>query len=335
MKRFACGLVVGKFCPLHLGHERVIERAFADCDEVQLISWAKPGFAGYERERREGWLKARFPTATILVIDDTSLPEDAPAIPSEEAPDNEHRRFVAWLCREVLGKLPNAVFTSEAYGDGFAEVLSAHFGQPVAHICVDPARTTIPVSGTQIRTDPYAFRQFLAPEIYADFVERICLLGGESTGKTTLAQALAARLDTVWVAEYGRELWEAKDGQLQFEDMLSIGQTQVEREEKLAGKARRFLICDTSPLTTMLYSEAMFGQVAPELVALAERSYDRIFLCAPDFAFVQDGTRRDEAFRRHQHDWYRTELARRRIVPIELSGTLEQRLATALAGLGF
>lgn len=329
--RFKCGLVVGKFCPLHLGHEMVIERAFAACDEVLVISWAKPGFTGHEREVRESWLKARFPAATCLVIDDESLPEHAPTIPPDEAPDDEHRRFVAWLCREMLGKLPDAVFTSEAYGDGFAEVLSASFGKPVAHVCVDQARTAIPVSGTQIRSDPHAFRHYLASEVYASFVQRICLLGGESTGKTTLAQALAERLDTVWAAEYGRELWDAKDGQLQFEDMLHIGQTQVQREEQLAGKAKHFLICDTSPLTTMLYSQAMFGKVAPELVVLAERSYDQIFLCAPDFEFVQDGTRRDEAFRQHQHDWYLTELAKRGIEPLELSGTLEERINKALS----
>ncbi|MBS1196558.1 MAG: ATPase [Proteobacteria bacterium] len=332
---FKCGLVVGKFCPLHLGHERVIERALTACDEVLIISWARPGFAGYGREVRESWLKARFPAATCLVIDDESLPENAPTIPPDEAPDDEHRHFVAWLCREILCKHPDAVFTSEAYGEGFAEVLSTHFGKPVEHVCVDQARTAIPVSGTQIRSDPHAFSHYLAPEVYASFVQRICLLGGESTGKTTLAQALAARLDTVWAAEYGRELWDTKNGQLQFDDMLHIGQTQVQREEQLAAKARRFLICDTSPLTTLLYSQAMFGKVAPELAALAERPYDQIFLCAPDFDFVQDGTRRDEAFRQHQHDWYLTELAKRGIVPIELSGTLEQRLAAAFANLGF
>ena len=35
-------------------------------------------------------------------------------------------------------------------------------------------------------------------------IKRVCLLGGESTGKTTLARALAAVYDTVWNPEFGR-----------------------------------------------------------------------------------------------------------------------------------
>ena len=37
---------------------------------------------------------------------------------------------------------------------------------------------------------------------------RLALLGGESSGKTTLAIALAERLHVAWVPEYGRQRWE-------------------------------------------------------------------------------------------------------------------------------
>ena len=42
-------------------------------------------------------------------------------------------------------------------------------------------------------------------------VKRICLLGAESTGKTTLAHALADAYATVWNPEYGRPWAEAPD----------------------------------------------------------------------------------------------------------------------------
>jgi HTH-type transcriptional regulator, transcriptional repressor of NAD biosynthesis genes len=338
-RRYKRGLVVGKFCPLHLGHELLISRARECCEEVVVISYAKPGYAGYGPERRNAWLAARFPEVTRLVIDDTSLSGlchsgrigEVPGIPFDDEADDVHRKFVAWLCTEVLKRTVDAVFTSESYGDGFADVLAASFGHNVEHVCVDRARAMVPVSGTQVRVDPYRSRQYLANDVYASFVRRICILGGESTGKTTMAKALAEALNTTWAAEFGRELWDEKGGQLAFDDMLYIGRTQIDREVALAGDANRVLVCDTSPLTTVFYSEAMFGVAAPELQALGERIYDLVFLCAPDFDFVQDGTRRDREFRARQHSWYQTTLAARKITFSLLEGPVERRLRDALA----
>lgn len=338
-RRYRRGLVVGKFCPLHLGHELVIGRARECCEEAIVISYAKPGFACCDREKRDAWLAARFPGVTRLVIDDTSLSQlcrsdrigDAPVIPFDDAPDDVHREFVAWICNTVLERTVDAVFTSEDYGDGFADVLAASFGHTVEHVCVDGVRATLPVSGTQVRADPHRWRQYLSDEVYASFVRRICILGGESSGKTTLAKALAHALNTIWVGEFARELWEEKRGQLAFDDLLNIGRTQIEREEALARHANRVLVCDTSPLTTLLYSQAMFGKIAPELAELGDRIYDLVFLCAPDFFFVQDGTRRNSEFRAQQNEWYQTTLASREIGFSILSGPVERRLRDALA----
>lgn len=336
---FDCGLVVGKFCPLHLGHELLIRQAQTACREVLVISYTKPGFPGYGSERREAWLQARFPELTIRVIDESRLASlcqesniiDIPELPTDDAPDDVHRNFVAWLCRDVLRKKVDRVFTSESYGDGFAGVLSQYFGRHVTHICVDQARVTIPVSGTAIRANPLAHREFLSPEVYASFIPRVCLLGGESSGKTTLAADLAKALQTTWVAEYGRTLWEARQGRLEFQDMLHIGRTQVSQENELARLANHVLICDTSPLTTTFYSQELFGKVEDELTRLAARRYDLILLCAPDFAFVQDGTRQDHAFRFRQHLWYIEIMRQRRWNHHDMVGSPEQRLANGIA----
>ena len=66
-ERVARGLVVGKFCPLHLGHEHLIEFAATRCTQLLVIGWSQPGFPGYSAERRERWLRARFPQATVAV----------------------------------------------------------------------------------------------------------------------------------------------------------------------------------------------------------------------------------------------------------------------------
>ena len=164
-KPFRCGLVVGKFCPLHRGHETVIERALSTCDEVLIINYTQPEFEHCDRATRERWLTQGFPNATTLVIDN--------ALPHNDAPDDDHRLFVAWLCRFILGKTVDAVFTSETYGDGFAQVLTAQFQQvapsapPVQHVCVDLDRSAVPISGTRVRLSPHENRQFLSPAVYA------------------------------------------------------------------------------------------------------------------------------------------------------------------------
>lgn len=337
--RFTRGLVVGKFAPLHHGHELVIKTALSQCHEVVLISYSQPELPGCEPEKRERWLRTRFPSARVLVVTAARVQEwqragkCLMALPENSAPDDVHRLFVAQLCLEVLQAPVDAVFTSESYGDGFAAALTRHFAPhgagPVAHIEVDRARQQVPVSGTALRDDMHGLRHFLALEVYADFVERVCLLGGESTGKSTLAEALARKLDTVHVAEYGRDCWHERGGQLTFDDMRHIAETQIALEQEAAQQAQRFLVCDTSPLTTLLYSRHLFGRVDPVLEHLAKRPYSHTFLCAPDFPFVQDGTRATTKFREQQHAWYLEELASRHIPFTLLGGSVPERIAEA------
>ncbi len=335
-RRFQRGLVVGKFCPLHMGHESVIRRAIERCEEVFVISYTNPEFPGCAPPQRRAWLAARFPGVHSLVLDSSP----GISIPPNDASDTTHRRFVARLCTDLLRVEVDAVFTSESYGDGFAGELSICFRgndpghRGVAHVLVDQARDEWPVSGTILRRDVHGHRQFLAPEVYADFVERVALLGGESSGKSTLAAALAGRFGTVWVPEYGRELWESRGGVLHARDMPEIARTQLKREKLAAANANRFLFCDTTPLTTLFYSEEMFGRADPEVTAAALRhDYAHTIVCAPDFPFVQDGTRRDDGFRLRQHEWYLGQLANRGISSFVVSGSLDQRMDTVSACL--
>lgn len=339
------GLVVGKFAPLHRGHELLVRRALAECDEVVVLSWANPEPAGCGAERRARWLAELFPETRRLVVTEELLHTRARgelegwSLPPDSADDSIQQRFTGLLCRDLLGLEVDRVYTSERYGDGLAQTLTEVFShdgaeRPVFHVSVDPARAWVPISGSAIRRDVHAHREWLSPAVYASFVQRVVLLGGESSGKSTLAAALANHFGTAWVAEYGRELWEERSGGLTFEDLYCIARRQVEREEEAALRAHRDLFCDTSPLTTLFYSLDLFGRADPHLEAFAERTYDLVVLCAPDFPFVQDGTRREPGFRERQHAWYVRELTRRRIPWIDAAGPVEERIeqvATALS----
>lgn len=308
--KYQRGLVVGKFSPLHRGHEYLVQQAQARCDELLVLSYAKPELPGCAPELRERWLQRAFPEARCIVLSDAWLRAQPTAasrrmlLPDDQAPDDEHRAFVGALCEHVLGLQVDAVFSSEDYGAGFAAALTRRFGREVTHILVDRERRVVPISATRVRSDVHAHREYLPAHVYASFVQRIACVGGESSGKTTLSRALAEFHGSACVAEYGRELWEKQRGTLVFDDLLQIAQRQIEREEAACERARRYLFCDTTPYTTLLYSRDLFGRADPRLEHLAGRSYALHVLCAPDFDFVQDGTRRDAHFRDAQHAQY-------------------------------
>jgi HTH-type transcriptional repressor of NAD biosynthesis genes len=334
-KAYAVGLVVGKFAPLHNGHVLVVKRALSLCNRVVVISYANPELPGYGAQRREAWLKNCFPGLTVLVVTPERLASwltsDIPAIPANDAADSTQRDFVATLCQRVLGLRVDAVFTSEAYGDGFAAHLSQRFraldptSPPVHHIMIDHERRVEPISGTELRANLWRHWNYLPPPVARSLVQRIAFLGGESSGKTSLAANLAGEFGTAWVPEYGRELWEAKKGDLAYDDLALIAREQIRREGSAADSARGFVFCDTSPLTTLFYSLDMFGRADPELYLAAQRSYSAVVLCAPDFPFVQDGTRRDETFRQQQHAWYEAQLAARGVCYVTARGSIATR----------
>lgn len=344
MVRYRLGLVVGKFSPLHKGHEWLVAQAAAACDRVLVLSYSAPEFAQCSAAQRQAWMQVCFaqphPQVDCLALDNAELQARCAArgvvchdLPPNEAPDGTQQHYLAWLLREVLGVKPDALFSSEAYGPPCAQTLSQALDHPVCSVMGDPSRSEVPISATQIRQAPGLHRAWLSPVVWADFVPRVVLLGGESSGKTTLAQALAQALHTNWVPEYGRELWDRQAGHLIEADMLRIAEEQTQREDRAARLARTHLICDTSPLTTLGYSLWMFGQADPALRVLAQRRYALTVLCEADIPFAQDGTRRDAGFRAQQQAWYETQLAARGDPVVRVGGTVQQRVAAALRAL--
>lgn len=141
-------------------------------------------------------------------------------------------------------------------------------------------------------------------------IMRIAVYGPESTGKTWLAERLAAHFAAPLVAEYAREHCDAQGGVLGLEDMLPIALEQWRREDAAAAlaagsaarkchiiddtSARRLVVCDTDALTTMLWSDLLYGTTPDQLRRGAEkrcRGYALYLLCDTDVPFVPDPQR--------------------------------------------
>lgn len=162
-------------------------------------------------------------------------------------------------------------------------------------------------------------------------IARIAIVGGESTGKSTLVAGLGERYGEPCVAEYGRTLWEQQGGHVSYDDLRAIGRRHVTDEDAAVQSARRCVFVDTTPLTTLWYSIDGYGRADADLVELSWRRYDLTLVCAPDFAFVQDGTRSSEDFRLRHDRWIRAILRARGADHVDVRGTVAARLAQVAA----
>jgi HTH-type transcriptional repressor of NAD biosynthesis genes len=314
----ATGLVIGKFMPPHAGHLRLIAAAQAQVGQLYVVVFSK-SHEPILGAVRLAWLCELLPGARVLHVD-----REGPV----DFDDPDAWNYWVSAIREVLPRDPDLVFSSESYGAELALRLGAQ------HVLVDPARSQVPISATQIRERPLAHWGFIPPPVRPYYVRRVAILGAKCTGKTTLARALAARFQTVWVPEYAREFVTSLNRPCTPTDMLTIARGQTALEERLAREADRLLVCDTNVLTTQIWYEHYFGRCPPELVRLAnERAADLALLCAPDVPWTADGLRDSPQQREWFHERFLKELAARGLPHVLLSGPSDRRLEIAVAAV--
>lgn len=348
--RRGTALIVGKFAPPHKGHQFLIETALADqnVDEWIVLVYSNPDFPDMPSHRRAAWLRHLYPQVRVFV------PQN---LPPNRADDFTQREFVKqWLQQNKLRA--DWVYTSEDYGQGFAKHIGAK------HISVDPQRKQFNISGMEARellvqleqtcrtssnpyravqydpellqqlsqiTDPYIFKQLLR---WLEPVKKVVFMGAESTGKTTLTEAIAKAMNMPFVAEYGREHYEQKGGVLELEDYVYIARHHRELEDTarlrmLGADKSGYLFSDTNALTTLFFSYYYHQGGLSELHQLANECKDRyhhIFVCADDIPFEQDGWRDNEVWRGRMQGLVLHDLDSRGIDYTVVWGSLENRI---------
>ncbi|MEY3052590.1 MAG: hypothetical protein RLY31_2375 [Bacteroidota bacterium] len=137
---------------------------------------------------------------------------------------------------------------------------------------------------------------------------RIVVTGPESTGKTTLAQALAAHYSVEWVPEYARNYLGGLDRPYVEADLLEIAKGQLASEEEYGRRATAgLLVLDTSLEVIRIWSLVRYGRCDPWISREADfRRQGLYLLCSPDLPWEPDPLRegpagREELFRRY-HD---------------------------------
>ena len=313
--RFQRGLVTGKFYPPHRGHKFLIDYATAQCESMDVLLCERkdqtiPG------PLRAAWLREIHPQVNVIQAEDL-------------CDDGNSQRWAEYTLK-LLGRAPDAVFSSEDYGDAYARYLGCE------HVKVDRDRQNVPVTGAMVREDPLAYWDYLEPCVAAHFLKRICLVGAESTGTTSFARRLAEHYRTVWVPEYGRDYTEARvvagaGLAWKSEEFTHIALRQQAHEDELARQANRVMFCDTDALATCVWHERYLGNWSLEVEEIANRrGYDLYFVTEPDIPFVHDRIRDSEHLREWMTERFKQEISKRGYRWVSLAGDVEQRMRTAI-----
>ena len=165
---------------------------------------------------------------------------------------------------------------------------------------------------------------------------KIAILGAESTGKTTLAQALVAALDGChgradWVPETLREWCRQRGRTPHRHEQRAIAMAQSSCVATAATVS--WLLVDTTPLMTAVYSDLLFHDVSLYPFALAHHAcFDLTLLTSLDLPWVPDGLQRDGMQAQRAFDTRLREVLDQHALPYGVvSGQGAARTAAALA----
>ena len=169
----------------------------------------------------------------------------------------------------------------------------------------------------------------------------VCVIGPESTGKTTLARHLAEWLDTEWVPEASRRYAVRKGSELLASDVSPIAHEHIELAdgavERAGERGATALVLDTDLISTVVYARHYYGAVPAWIVrAQRERRADLYLLCDVDVPWVPDGARDRPQNRAVMFDLFRRGLAARDARRVIIRGdwaTRWERARDAVASL--
>ena len=165
-------------------------------------------------------------------------------------------------------------------------------------------------------------------------VLNIVLSGPESTGKSQLAQALAAKYNTIWSPEFARSYLERLDRPYIEEDLLAISKGQLAQQKKDLKAANHFLFSDTGLLVLKIWSDFKYGHCDPWIESeLLKGHYDLFLLCSPDIPWKADPLRENPKDRIRLYSMYKTTLQKLNLPFVEITGQGILRLQNAIKAI--
>ena len=279
------GIFIHHFEPLHLGLMRDVLDASGQVQTLHVLITPNPNphpdFAITLQDKAR-WLQmacADLPFIKIHTVNATT-----PNI-SEWVNENDIDNLTRDNLDEVVQFLP--VVASDANNTVQGTILE--------HTITLPKRPNF--DNEAIVKNPIAHWHAIHPEARGDYTRTVAIVGGESSGKTTLVHKLANYYGADFALEMGRlyvgtDLGDTEVG-LQYSDYAPIALDHAEavRQAKYQAKAPVTII-DTDFVTTQAFCEEYEGRTHPFVAACIEEfKFDHTIFLANNTPWVADGMR--------------------------------------------
>lgn len=145
------GFTIGKFAPLHKGHQLLLETAIKEMDEVYCVIY-DTDVIDIDVKQRAEWINKLYPKVHILFAYDS---------PKQYGLDKESVDIQMKYLSNIINEIPVTHFySSEPYGEKVANYLKIKNRQ------VDMEKKAVPINASDIRKDYDKNKQYLEDFIF-------------------------------------------------------------------------------------------------------------------------------------------------------------------------
>lgn len=326
---YKIGMYGGCFNPLHLGHVNAIITAANQCEKLYVVMSNSKDPNEINHKERLMWLK--------------SVTHDMENVEVFEIFDNNNTKDIYdWdngvkQVKEHIKEKIDVIFAGSDYiGTNTWE--NAYPESKVVYL----DRSKVNISSSEIRKNPFKYYSYLPRIVQKHFIKKVCVIGTESCGKSTLVRNLALKYNTSYVREEGRYVCDEAGGidNMQKYHYHNILFRHKNTEELMMNSANKVLFIDTDSLITLYYYKLDFGiknKEDHEFEKIAEgisylNNYDLYIFLEPDVKWVQDGSRTygDAKIREKNNKILKDLLKKNNIKYVSINGDYQNRYTESI-----
>lgn len=147
------GFTIGKYAPLHKGHQLVLQTALEEMDAVYCVIY-DTDVINIDIKKRANWIKKLYPTINIIYAYNS---------PKQYGLDKESVKIQMDYLSDLIKDIPITHFySSEPYGEKVAEYLN------IENRVIDLERKQISIHSTEIRNNCEKYKEYLEDFVYND-----------------------------------------------------------------------------------------------------------------------------------------------------------------------